>query len=144
MVRRPVAAVLLACYSVVIARLTLADPSAGRWAFDLAGAAAWRASEGRLDWSETEVLANIALFVPAGLLLAVVLGRPLLAALVTVAVSAGIELAQHAFLPSRVPALADVAHNGLGGLLGALLAAPFSQVGRVGGAGPRPHRAGQY
>lgn len=81
---------------------------------------------------------------PAGFLLAVLLGRPLLAALTTVAVSVGIELAQHAYLPSRVPAVADVVHNGLGGLLGALLAAPFSRAGRVGGAGPRLQRAGQY
>lgn len=136
MIRRPVAAVLLACYSVVVARLTLADPSAGRWAFDLAGSAAWRASDGRLDWTETEVLANIALFVPAGFLLAILLGRPLLAAAVTVLASACIELAQQRFLPTRVPTLADVWHNGLGGLLGAALAWPLSARPRLA---PRPN-----
>ncbi len=146
MIRRPVAAVLLACYSVVVARLTLADPSAGRWAFDLAGAAARRASDGRLDWSETEVIANVALFVPAGFLLAVLLGRPLLAAAVTVLASACIELAQQQFLPTRVPSLADVWHNGLGGLLGAILAAPFSRIGHrpVHLDGPTAQRARQY
>ena len=131
MIRRPVAAVLLACYSVVIARLTLADPSAGRWAFDLAGSAAWRASDGRLDWSETEVLANVALFVPAGFLLAILLGRPLLAAALTVLASACIELAQQQFLPTRVPSLADVWHNGIGGLTGAVLAWPLSARPRL-------------
>ncbi|GAA1511551.1 VanZ family protein [Nocardioides humi] len=142
MIRRPVAAVLLACYSVFVARLTLADPSAGRWAFHVADVLARRASDGRLEWSETEVLANVALFVPAGFLLAVVLGRPLLAAVLAVLASACIELAQQQFLPTRVPSLADVVHNGLGGLLGAVLAAPFSRVQRstVG----RPQRAGQY
>ena len=131
MIRRPVAAVLLACYSVVIARLTLADPSAGRWAFELAGSAVWRASEGRLDWSETEALANIALFVPAGFLLAILLGRPLLAAALTVLASACIELAQQQFLPTRVPSLADVWHNGIGGLAGAVLAWPWSARPRL-------------
>ncbi|WP_436699107.1 VanZ family protein [Nocardioides sp. BYT-33-1] len=142
MIRRPVAAVLLACYSVVVARLTLADPAAGRWAFDLADAAARRASHGRLDWSETEVIANVALFVPAGFLLAVLLGRPLLAAALTVLASACIELAQQQFLPPRVPTLADVVHNGLGGLVGAILAAPLSRVGLS--ARPAGQRAGQY
>lgn len=142
MIRRPVAAVLLACYSVVLARLTLADPAAGRWAFDLADAAARRASHGRLDWSETEVIANVALFVPAGFLLAVLLGRPLLAAALTVLASACIELAQQQFLPTRVPTLADVVHNGLGGLVGAILAAPLSRVGLS--ARPAGQRAGQY
>ncbi|GEB12469.1 VanZ like family protein [Pimelobacter simplex] len=133
MIRRPVAAVLLACYSVVVARLTLADPSAGRWAFDLGWHAADVASDGRLSWDQTEALANVALFVPAGFLLSVVLGRPLLAAALTVLASAGIELAQQQFFPSRVPTLADVWHNGLGGLIGAVLAAPLSRVRRPGG-----------
>jgi len=143
MIRRPAAAVLLACYCVVVARLTLADPSAGRWAFHVADVVARGASDGQLDWSETEVLANVALFVPAGFLLAVVLGRPLPAAVVAVLGSACIELAQQQFLPTRVPSVADVWHNGLGALLGAVLATPFV---RVRGRLPRPvgQRAGQY
>ncbi|GAA3679277.1 hypothetical protein GCM10022237_43200 [Nocardioides ginsengisoli] len=128
MIRRPVAAVLLACYSVVVARLTLADPSAGRWAFDLGWRAADVASDGRLTWTQTEALANVALFVPAGLLLAIVLGRPLVAAALTVLASACIELAQQRFFPSRVADVADVWHNGLGGVIGALVAVPFSRV----------------
>jgi glycopeptide antibiotics resistance protein len=131
MIRRPVAAVLLACYSVVVARLTLADPSAGRWAFDLGWRAADVASDGRLTWTQTEALANVALFVPAGFLLAIVLGRPLVAAALTIVGSACIELAQQRFLPSRVADVADVWHNGLGGLIGALVAAPISRVSRV-------------
>lgn len=43
--------------------------------------------------------------------------------------SAAIELAQQRYLPSRVPSLADVEHNGLGAVIGAgiawlVLAAP--------------------
>lgn len=120
------AAVLLGLYVLFIARLTLADPSSGSAVFGFADAFATRVSDGRLQWSETEVLANVALFVPAGFLLAVVLGRPLLSVALCILGSACIELAQQRYLPSRVPSVADVEHNGLGGLFGALLAWPFS------------------
>lgn len=125
---RLVAAVLLTAYSLVVARLTLADPSAGSWAFSFASDVADRASDGRLVWSQTEVLANIALFVPAGFLLALVVRSPWLSAVLCVLASAAIELAQQRYLPSRVPTIADVEHNGLGGLLGALLAWPVARL----------------
>ncbi len=86
------------------------------------------AGEGRLQWSLTEVLANVALFVPAGFLLSVVFGaadpercsvRPWL----------GMHRHRPAGLrPSRVPSIADVQHNGLGGLLGAVLAWPLFRL----------------
>ena len=119
------AALLLGLYLVLVARLTLADPSSGQMVFAFADAVATRLSEGRLEWSETEVLANIALFVPAGFLLAVVLGRPLLSVVLCLLGSACIELAQLQYLPSRVPSLADVQHNGLGGLIGVFAAWPL-------------------
>jgi hypothetical protein len=124
---RWIAGTLLALYSLFVARLTLADPSAGRWAFAVADSLATRVSDGRLAWSETEVLANIALFVPAGFLLAVVLGRPAMAAVLCVLASACIELVQQRYFPSRVPTVADVLHNSLGGLIGAILAWPVSR-----------------
>ena len=128
------AALLLGLYLIFVARLTLADPSSGQVVFAFADAVATRLSEGRLEWSETEVLANIALFVPAGFLLAVALGRPLFAVVLCILGSVCIELAQLQYLPSRVPSLADVQHNGLGGLFGALLAWPFA-VPLFGGPG---------
>jgi hypothetical protein len=121
------AALLLGFYVLFIARLTLADPSSGRVVFSLADTFATRVSHGRLQWSETEVLANIALFVPAGFLLAVVLGRPFLSVALCILGSACIELAQQRYLPSRVPSLADIQHNSLGGLFGALLAWPVAR-----------------
>lgn len=121
---RWLAALLLGLYLVLVARLTLASPAAGRFAFSWADASATRFSGGRLQWAETEVLANVALFVPLGLLLAFVFRRATAAAVVCVLLSAGIELAQLLYLPSRVPSLADVEHNALGGALGALLAVP--------------------
>ena len=69
-------------------------------------------------------LLNVILFVPVGILL-VALRRwswPV-AALVAVVVSGGIELVQGLPLIDRDPSLVDVVTNGLGGLIGAVLAA---------------------
>ena len=104
------AAVLLGLYSLFVARLTLADPSSGRVVFALADDVATWLSDGRLTWTETEVLANVVLFVPAGFLLAVVLGRPMLS-----------------FALCILASIADIEHNSLGGLLGAVLAWPVAR-----------------
>ncbi len=121
------AGVLLGLYALVIARLTLAPAASETGTFGLLNRIMTHASDGRLDWTQTEVLANIALFVPAGFLLAIVLGRAWLSALLCVAASVAIELAQQRYLPSRVPSIADVEHNGLGGAIGALLAWPLAR-----------------
>ena len=119
---RWIAALLLVLYCFFVARLTLFDPSAGRPVFDTADYLAQLFSGGRLDAGQVEVLSNVALFVPAGLLLAVVLQRPLLTIGLCVLASACIELAQQQWLPSRVPTVADVEHNGVGAALGVLVA----------------------
>jgi len=121
------AAVLLALYAFVIARLTLAPASSETGIFGRLDRLMYHVSDGRIDWSQTEVLANIALFVPAGFLLAIVFGRSWAATVLCVLASAGIELAQQRYLPSRVPSVADVEHNGLGGLVGAVLAWPVAR-----------------
>jgi glycopeptide antibiotics resistance protein len=121
------AALLLGICILFIARLTLADPLSSRVVFSLADAFATRVSHGRLQWTETEILANVALFVPAGFLLTVVVGRPFLSVALCVLGSACIELAQQRYLPSRVPTLADIQHNSLGGGFGALLAWPVAK-----------------
>jgi VanZ family protein len=113
------AAVLLVLYSAFVARLTLADPSAGQPLFDVADRWATYLSSGRLEWSQTEVVANIALFAPAGLLLAIVLRSPVVAIALCVLASVCIELAQQRWFPTRVPSVADVEHNALGAVLGA-------------------------
>jgi glycopeptide antibiotics resistance protein len=127
---RWIAALLLGLYLVFVARLTLADPSAGRVVFSLADSLATRVSDGALGWSETEVLANIALFVPIGFLLTLVLGRPVVAMLICVLGSACIELAQQQWFVTRVPSVADVQHNGLGGVLGVVVALPLLWLAR--------------
>lgn len=125
MVRYP-SALLLLCYSGVVANLTLMEPSAGRWAFSRADRWASLLTDGRLQWSETEVLANVALFVPVGFLLVLVLGRLWPAVLVGVLGSMSIEVFQAAYLPLRVGTSADVLHNGYGVVIGALLASPYA------------------
>ncbi|MDO9456620.1 VanZ family protein [Nocardioides sp.] len=119
---RPVALVLVLVYSVLVVHLTLTDPSQGAWAFDLADRVARRASGGGLTWDETEVLANVALFVPLGFLLAVGIGRVWPAVSLCLLASAGVEWAQLQYVASRVPTIDDVVHNTLGGLIGALVA----------------------
>ena len=119
---RWIAALLLLLYCCFVARLTLFDPSAGQPVFDAADYLAQLFSGGRLDAVQIEALSNVVLFIPAGLLLAVVLQRPLLTVGLCVLASACIELAQQRWLPSRVPTLADVEHNGVGAALGVLVA----------------------
>ncbi|MFL6109031.1 MAG: VanZ family protein [Marmoricola sp.] len=123
---RWIAAFFLALYALFVARLTLADPSAGAPVFSAANYWGELLSGGRLSGTQLEVLANIALFVPAGFLLAVVLLRPLTALGLCILASAGIELAQREWFASRVPSVADVVHNGYGAALGVLA---FAVVG---------------
>ncbi|MGN8050002.1 VanZ family protein [Curtobacterium sp. 22159] len=91
---------------------------------------------GWFTYDRTEFLANIAMFVPVGVLAALWLPRRwwILGAVVGVALSVGIESAQAAFLPGRVADPRDVLSNGLGGLLGATL------VGFVRSLLPAPRR----
>ncbi len=138
---RAVAAVLLVGYAVVVARLTLLPADSETSTFNLLDRAVNRLARGGLDWSQIEVLANVALFVPAGFLLAVVLRRSWASVLAGALASACIELAQYAFLPSRVPSLADVEHNTLGGLIGALLAWPLVRLLRRRPTPPPPPTA---
>ncbi|GAA3828344.1 VanZ family protein [Nocardioides panacisoli] len=76
-----------------------------------------------LDYNRFEFLANIALFVPAGMFLLLLLGagRWWLAALLCFATTAFIESAQHA-IPGRVPDDRDLLANSVGAVLGIAVA----------------------
>lgn len=80
-----------------------------------------------------EFLANIALFVPFGLLLAAAWPRksPWLIILIGYATSATIELVQ-TLLPSRVPAISDVVANTLGTVIGCLALHAVLQMSHAG------------
>jgi hypothetical protein len=123
------AAVLLALYSMFVARLTLHGEDQVIWAFGFADRWAGRLPGGEY-WTGSESQANVVHFIPAGFLLAIVLGRSLIAAVLCVLASVCIELVQERYLTGRVSTIDDVVHNGLGGLIGALAAWPFTWLSR--------------
>ena len=75
-----------------------------------------------LDYNTLEALSNVALYVPLGISLAVLLRRlPWWAdALIGISVTAGVELTQRLLLPDRFGTWADVLHNSLGVLIGVI------------------------
>ncbi len=68
-----------------------------------------------------EFVANVALFVPLGFLLTVLVRRPVVGAAIGVAISVCIELIQ-IVIPDRQATVRDVISNGIGALIGALVA----------------------
>jgi hypothetical protein len=114
--RRQAAALLLA-YVALIGLVTLTPDSVDRGVYPYHGIPAFR-------YSMIEEAANVALFVPLGMLGVLALGRRRwwLVAIAGTTLSASVELTQGAFLPGRVASLGDVAENGLGALVGAALA----------------------
>jgi VanZ family protein len=112
---RWIAAVFLGLYCYVIGTLTLGSDAAVGHAFSITNR----------YYPMTEGQANIALFVPAGFLLAVVLLNPLVAVVLGVLGSSAIEWYQLHYLPWRVFDPHDIVHNGIGAAIGALLAVPL-------------------
>lgn len=86
----------------------------------------WLHNHGLPQWfigyRKVEFAANILLFIPLGIIVALRLHSRLwwLAAVIGAAVSGAVELAQAIFLPQRVPAWSDIVANTSGALLGAL------------------------
>jgi VanZ family protein len=78
---------------------------------------------------------NVLLFVPLGFSLALLLRRPITAAILCVLLSVGIECYQSS-LTTRVGSFADVVANGLGAAVGALLATVILLVWRPGSRKP--------
>jgi glycopeptide antibiotics resistance protein len=76
-----------------------------------------------ITYDVVEFLANIALFVPAGVLFVLLLGRGRwwLALCLAIALSGAIEALQ-LLLPERVPDLRDLAANSLGAVIGLVVA----------------------
>ena len=119
----------LAAYLVVVGVITLTPSAPG----PTRGLAYWVITTLQrvlpLSWSQWEFLLNIAMFVPLGVLLAVVLGRRFfwLAPVVALATSLAIEGLQHV-IPNRVPDVRDLFSNGMGGLIGMLVALAWWRI----------------
>ncbi|WP_217182623.1 VanZ family protein [Streptomyces sp. AC495_CC817] len=77
-----------------------------------------------LDFTRLEIIANVLVFVPIGILAFVLLPRRVwpVALLVGPALSVAIELAQRIALPHRAATVADVIANSTGSAIGVLLA----------------------
>ena len=81
-----------------------------------------------LDYESIEFSANIALFVPVGLLVVLLVDTrrwwigALIGAVIGTVVSCAIEVGQLVFLPERFATVNDVIANSLGALLGTLMA----------------------
>ncbi|WP_010205790.1 VanZ family protein [Salinibacterium sp. PAMC 21357] len=67
-----------------------------------------------------EFAANIALFVPLGFLLTILLRNPWFGIMLGIAVSIGVEIAQF-MIPDRQPTMRDIVSNAFGAGAGALL-----------------------
>jgi VanZ family protein len=90
-----------------------------------AGAPLW------VDYDLIDFLANIAFFVPVGLIAALLLPHRLwwLAIPIGAALSGALELGQALFLPQRYASITDVIANTIGAALGALIGAAILSAG---------------
>jgi len=88
---------------------------------------------GWVTYTQLESFANVLLFVPFGLLIALLSPTrwwwAVVVGLILVAIC--IELGQAAFLPGRVASLGDVIANSAGGAVGVAIAAIIRGIGRA-------------
>ena len=82
------------------------------------------------NWASVEWVANILVFIPVTLLLALLLPlrRWYLAAIAGVLLSVAIEATQHWFLPGRDASVRDLVTNSIGSVVGAALVAGFALI----------------
>ena len=135
----------LAGYLLLVLRITqwprLADPADLDRLADLV---AWWHAHGlptAIDLPVVEAVANVAMFVPFGILLPLAVRWPTWPVVpLGAAFSTAIELSQLMFFPERIPSPQDVVMNTLGAALGvaALAALRRGGVARVGAMEPEP------
>lgn len=122
---RRITVALLVAYLALVARVTLwPEPGPDR-TFDVVRAViGWLDSHGiAVTYLGVEFAANIAMFVPFGILVGLLVPRrrAWLVIVLGAATSVAIELAQLAFLPTRVADVRDVVANTLGAAAGLAL-----------------------
>ena len=126
--RHPVLSLLVVVYLAALATLTLTASPIGDRAFSLLGRlVAILQGHPRTDWvgySLVEFVANIVVFVPLGLLVALIVGRRhwLMVIMTGLLASCWIELAQGIWIGDRVADARDIASNTLGTALGVVIA----------------------
>src|SRR4051794_18116674 len=110
--RRKTVAVLVT-YLLLVARLTLWPEPAPDETFDVVRAVVgWLSDHGvPVTYAGVEAVSNVLMFVPFGVLVGLLVRRWWAVVLLGCATSAAIELAQLAFLPTRVATVQDVALN---------------------------------
>lgn len=123
MTRRGVAGVLLGLYLVALGAIAAWPTPVDRPVDGLLSRIIDRLHAAGFSWIDYRLIeagANVALFVPFGILLAVVLGRgwAWLAFAGTIAATLTIEFGQLEFLAERHGSVGDLATNGLGGAIG--------------------------
>jgi len=85
-----------------------------------------------IQYNQLEALANVALYIPLGAFLVLLLPMvPVLVLCITpLVVSAVAEALQRFFLPERYSTLDDVLHNALGGFIGVVISVSIRQLMR--------------
>jgi VanZ family protein len=98
---------------------------------------------GWVTYTQLESFANVMLFVPLGLLIALLVSTRWWWAVVVVLVllAGGIELGQALFLPGRVPTIDDVLANSTGAVVGVAIAAVIRGVAYLAKRGRGADRA---
>lgn len=132
--RRRVVVAALVVYLAGVVRVTLWPEPAPDDTFDVVRAVlTWVQDRGvPLTYEVVEAVANVVMFVPFGVLVGLLLRRPWVAVALGALTSTTIELAQAAFLPSRVPTVQDVVMNTLGAAVGvAVLLVVEKRTGRA-------------
>lgn len=132
-----IATVVAICYFVALAAIVFWPSPVDRPVDGaLMNVIQWLHSHGLPQWfvgyRKVEFAANIAMFIPFGVILALRLPRRRwwLAVVLAAALSGAVELAQALFLPDRVPAWSDIVANTSGALLGALLVVALRSMRR--------------
>ncbi|QAV70543.1 VanZ family protein [Salinibacterium sp. UTAS2018] len=127
--RRRITGVLFVGYALFVAAITLTPQMPGtgtvsRVAYRLLEALHSRGVPLSVNYLTIEFIGNVLMFVPLGILLAMLLARRhwWMLLFAGTLMSAAIELSQLLFLPSRYPEVRDLISNTTGFLLGALAA----------------------
>jgi len=133
--------VLLGLYVITLAVIALSPVSPIR-GVDLSEQL-YASGLGWVTYTQLEVFANVMLFVPFGLLIALLAPTrwwwAVIIGLILVAIC--IELGQAVFLPGRVASMGDVLANSVGGIIGVIIAAIIRGIAWLArGPSRRAHR----